>query len=153
MSYRYNITIIHFTPHFHERILHHTSNFGQAMSFLRKSVRTTFPICEHLRITPLKMKFLRPQGFSGPRDFFYKITTNKNNFNCKVSQTCLAKKKSPKLPQSSAADLVVSPIARQALGTGSKKTPFSSNISFISESFLFFNAENRQRIFATRAVG
>ena len=44
------------------------------------------------------MKFLRPQGFSGPRDFFYKITTNKNNFNCKVSQTCLAKKEIPKTP-------------------------------------------------------
>ena len=31
---------------------------------------------------------------------------------------------------------------REALGTGPKKTPFSSNISFISESFLFFNTKS-----------
>ena len=35
------------------------------------------------------------------------------------------------------------------LGSGPKKTPFSSNISFISESFLFFNTKTRQRIFVT----
>jgi hypothetical protein len=38
-------------------------------------------------------------------------------------------------------------------GPGPKITSVSSNISFISKSFPFFNAENRQRMFTTRVVG